>query len=155
MKFKQYQFLKKNLFTTDAMGNIVERYPDIDLSTVNSLVLAYVGDAYFHLEIRTRLLHFNFQQVRVLNDVSMDFVSATKQARVAEILLDTCFNEQEKTLFKRAKNTQSHAPRVASVIDYHLSTGLEAVIGFLYLDKQRERLDELCDKAFQILINLR
>ena len=77
----------------------------------------------------------------------MKLVSATLQAQAYKAIKDD-LTEDEAYVFKRGKNAKSHAPRVASVHDYHISTGFEAVLGYLYLNKDFTRLDELCEKSF-------
>lgn len=147
MKFKQYQYLKQHLFEFDAEDRLKNRYENTPPRQLNPLVLAYVGDAYFHLYIRTRLLNFEQSRVHLLNDFSMQIVSATLQAQ-AYIAIKDELTEDEVYIFKRGKNAKSHAPRVASVQDYHTSTGFEAVLGYLYLSKDIDRVDYLCEKSF-------
>ena len=149
MKFQQYQNLKKNLFPFDEQNILNDRYKkeNINPRILNPLVLAYVGDAYYHLYVRTRLLNFEQSHVHLLNDFSMQIVSATFQVQAYEAIKDE-LTETEKYIFKRGKNAKSHAPRVASVHDYHISTGFEAVLGYLYLSNQQQRLDYLCEKSF-------
>lgn len=147
MKFKQYQYLKQHLFEFSAEDRLKNRYENTPPRQLNPLVLAYVGDAYFHLYIRTRLLNFEQSRVHLLNDFSMQMVSATLQAQ-AYIAIKDELTENEAYIFKRGKNAKSHAPRVASVQDYHTSTGFEAVLGYLYLNKDIDRVDYLCEKSF-------
>ncbi len=157
MKFNQYQYLKKHLFNFEANNHnsddseltLKNRYAcdDIQPQQVQPLVLAYVGDAYYHLYVRTRLLNFEQNHVQLLNDFSMQIVSATWQARAYEAICSD-LTEDEAYIFKRGKNAKSHAPRVASVHDYHISTGFEAILGYLYLKKDIERLDYICEKSF-------
>ena len=152
MDFKHYQLLKKNMFQP-IEEEIKLRYPDVEAKNLNPLILAYVGDAYFHLYVRTNLLKYEQSHVRLLNDVSMLFVSATWQAK-AYATFEAQLTEEEKSIFKRGKNTKSHAPRVASVHDYHISTGIEAVLGYLYLNKELTRLDELCELSFRAMMKM-
>ena len=149
MKFQQYQNLKKNLFPFDEQNVLNDRYKkeDINPRQLNPLVLAYVGDAYYHLYIRTRLLNFEQAHVHLLNDFSMQIVSATFQVQAYEAIKDE-LTETESYIFKRGKNAKSHAPRVASVHDYHISTGFEAILGYLYLNNEQNRLDFLCERSF-------
>ena len=70
MKFKQYQYLKQHLFEFTALDELKNRYEDIPTRNLSPLVLAYVGDAYYHLYIRTRLLNFEQSRVHLLNDFS-------------------------------------------------------------------------------------
>ena len=59
--------------------------------------------------------------------------------------------EEEQTIYRRARNTKSHAPRSASVADYHTSTGFEALLGSLYIREEKERLEEITEAAFQVI----
>ena len=149
MKFQQYQNLKKNLFPFNEQNVLNDRYKkeDINPRQLNPLVLAYVGDAYYHLYIRTRLLNFEQAHVHLLNDFSMQIVSATFQVQAYEAIKDE-LTETESYIFKRGKNAKSHAPRVASMHDYHISTGFEAILGYLYLNNEQNRLDFLCERSF-------
>lgn len=97
--------------------------------------------------IRTRLLNFEQAHVHLLNDFSMQIVSATFQVQAYEAIKDE-LTETESYIFKRGKNAKSHAPRVASVHDYHISTGFEAILGYLYLNNEQNRLDFLCERSF-------
>lgn len=74
MKFKQYQYLKQHLFEFTAPDELKNRYEDIPTRNLSPLVLAYVGDAYYHLYIRTRLLNFEQSRVHLLNDFSMKLI---------------------------------------------------------------------------------
>lgn len=150
MKFERFQQLVRMMFLPDASGNIRTRYEDVDAAQVHPLVLAYVGDAYFHLYVRMRLLSYEQAQVQALHAFSAQIVSALWQARayrgISEML-----TEEEQTIYRRARNTKSHAPRSASVADYHASTGFEALLGSLYIREEHERLEEITEAAFQII----
>ena len=69
------------MFLPDEAGNIRTRYEDVDAASVHPLVLAYVGDAYFHLYVRMRLLSYEQAQVQALHAFSAQIVSALWQAR--------------------------------------------------------------------------
>lgn len=153
MKFKQYQYLKKHLFEFSEDDALKNRYEDTPPRQLNPLVLAYIGDAYFHLYIRTRLLNFEQSRVHLLSDFSMQIVSATLQAQ-AYVAIKNELTEDEGYIFKRGKNAKSHPPRVASVQDYHTSTGFEAVLGYLYLNKDIDRVDYLCEKSFRAIVKI-
>lgn len=147
MNFKQYQYLCQHLFETDEAGQLKERYDELNPERLSPLVLAFLGDACFHQYIRLRLLHFEQNKVQVLNDFSAKFVSAVGQSTAYE-MIKADFSEQEADVFRRGFHAKSHAPRVASVHQYHQSTGFEAVLGYLYLRNEHERLNELSEKAF-------
>ena len=150
MKFERFQQLVRMMFLSDEAGNIRTRYENVDAENIHPLVLAYIGDAYFHLYVRLRLLSYEQAQVQALHAFSAQIVSALWQARayrgISEML-----TEEEQTIYRRARNTKSHAPRSASVADYHTSTGFEALLGSLYIREEKERLEEITEAAFQVI----
>ena len=150
MKFERFQQLVRMMFLPDETGNIRTRYENVDASNVHPLVLAYIGDAYFHLYVRMRLLSYEQTQVQALHSFSAQIVSAAWQAR-AYRGISPMLTEEEQTIYRRARNTKSHAPRSASVADYHTSTGFEALLGSLYIREEHERLEEIAEAAFQII----
>ena len=150
MKFERFQQLVRMMFLPDEAGNIRTRYENIDAANIHPLVLAYIGDAYFHLYVRMRLLSYEQTQVQALHAFSAQIVSALWQARAYRGISDM-LTEEEQTIYRRARNTKSHAPRSASVADYHASTGFEALLGSLYIQEKDERLAEIAEAAFQII----
>jgi len=150
MKFERFQQLVRMMFTPDAAGNIVTRYEKIDAQDVHPLVLAYVGDAYFHLYVRMRLLSYEQAKVQILDTFSAQIVSAVWQAK-AYRGIEPILTEEERAIYRRARNTKSHAPRSATVAEYHTSTGFEALLGSLYMRGETERLEEISEAAFQII----
>ena len=117
----------------------------IDTRELSPLVTAYVGDAYFHLYVRTRLLKIT-HKIDKLHDLSAKIVSASFQSDAYK-KIEKYLTDEEKDIFRRGRNAKSHAPRVATVQEYHASTGFEALLGELYLKKNFARLDEICELA--------
>lgn len=122
-----------------------------EIKTLSPLVTAYIGDAYFHLYVRTRLLTVT-RRINKLHDLSAEIVSATAQAD-AYSKIESQLTDVEREIFKRGRNAKSHAPRSATVAEYHASTGFESLLGELYLKKNFERLNEICDMAFNAVAN--
>ena len=118
----------------------------IDTRELSPLVTAYIGDAYFHLYVRTRLLQ-KTKKIDKLHDLSAEIVSATFQADAYK-KIEKYLTDDEKDIFRRGRNAKSHAPRVATVAEYHASTGFEALLGELFLNKKFARLDEICELVF-------
>ena len=116
------------------------------IKTLSPLILAHIGDAYFHLYIRTRLLQVTHNITR-LHDLSAEIVSAPAQAKLYSEI-ENLLTDDEQDIFRRGRNAKSHAPRRATVAEYHASTGFEALLGELYLKKNFTRLDEICELAF-------
>ena len=153
MKFESFQRLVAMMFEADDEGHLKERHgelTDYDIRQMNSLVLAYVGDAYFHLFVRTRLLSFDQSNVRALHAFSAQIVSAVWQHK-AYLAIEPMLFEDEKAIYRRARNAKSHAPRSATVAEYHSSTGFEALLGSLYLRHETARLEELAEASFQAI----
>jgi ribonuclease-3 family protein len=112
-----------------------------DWSQLPSRSLAYVGDAVYELHIRERGLLAS-GKVHQLHQATIAKVSAEGQARVAQWLYEK-LTEEEQAVFRRARNTKSAVPRRASVQHYRLSTAFEALIGYLHLKRETERLNEI------------
>ena len=121
-------------------------FPVDEIKTLSPLVLAHIGDAYFHLYIRTRLLDVTHNITR-LHDLSAEIVSAPAQAKIYSNI-ENFLTDGERDIFRRGRNAKSHAPRRATVAQYHASTGFEALLGELFLRKNLTRLNEICELAF-------
>ena len=110
---------------------------------LSSIVLAFVGDAVYSLFVRERLAFENDSKTGELNKLSSQIVCAKSQARRIDELMPI-LTEEEIAIFKRARNTKKGAKaKNASVVEYNKSTGFEAVIGFLYITGEYERLNYL------------
>ena len=150
MKFERFKFLVESMFVPGSDGGVQQRYEEIDAKSLNPLVLAYIGDAYFHLFVRTRLLNYEQSKVQILHQFGAQIVSAVWQATAYQ-QMEGMLTEAEKAVFRRGRNAKSHAPRSASVAQYHASTGFEALLGTLYLNENHERLQQLAEAAFKII----
>lgn len=150
MEFKRYQKLAAMMFEPDGEGGVGERHEEINARAISPLILAYVGDAYFHLFVRTRLLSFEQGNIHVISEYGARIVSAVWQARAYKAI-EGELTEEERAVFKRGRNAKSHAPRSATVAEYHASTGFEALLGTLYLEKKEERLREVAELAFKYI----
>ena len=117
----------------------------MDIRCINSLVLAYLGDALYEEKIREYLIGKGINKVNDLQKESVNYVSAKKQAYFLDKLIaDSFFTDQELMIVKRARNSKSHTnPKGCSVIEYKKATGLEAVIGYYKLINDEKRIDLL------------
>ena len=128
-------------------------FPDAEeIKTLSPLVSAYIGDAYFHLYVRTRLLKTS-HNIKKLHELSAEIVSAVNQARAYK-LIEENLTDEEKNYFRRGRNAKTHAPRSSTVAEYHASTGFETLLGELFLRKNFSRLDEICEMAFNVTLNV-
>lgn len=126
----------------DLMGLGEKVLSPIELMRLPPLVLAYVGDAVFELWIRLRLVQSGYRRMCSLHRQAVHRVNAGSQARLLK-LWAPILSEQEAEIVRRGRNTKSTVPRGTTVTNYRLSTGLEALVGFLYLAGEQERLREL------------
>ena len=116
---------------------------------MNPLVLAFIGDSVQTLYVRTRLALSSAAKAGALHLQASAVVKATAQARNAEELLPV-FSEEEESIYRRARNNHSaHRAKNANETDYHKASGLEAVIGYLYLTGKDERLEYILDACFK------
>ena len=114
---------------------------------INPIVLAFVGDAVYSLFVRERLTFFSDCKTGHLNKLATSQVKATAQAEMVKEILPL-FNEQELAIFKRARNAKKTTrAKSASIADYNMSTGLEAVLGFLYITGDYDRLNYILNKG--------
>ncbi len=124
-----------------------------DAQQLSPLVLAYIGDAYYEMVVRTYVVSEGNMQVEKLHKKVTGIVKASSQAAIARYYIDTDeFTDDELAVFKRGRNSKSHTmPKNAEPADYRRATGLEAVIGYLYLEGQDKRASELILKGIEYL----
>lgn len=123
-----------------------EKISDAAARMKNPLVLAYIGDTIYDLFVRTSVVKNSDAKVRLLNKKVCDMVNARAQAAVADRLLSS-FSEEEADIYRRGRNAKcGSVPKNMSTFDYHKATGLEAVVGYLFLTGRQERLQELFDQ---------
>ena len=117
----------------------------MNLLEVNVLVLAYMGDTIYEDYIRKYLINKGIGNVNDLQTEALKYVSAINQAKfLTEMIDNDKLSEKELNIVKRARNykTTSH-PKSCDIITYKYATGLEALIGYLYLDNNIERVNEI------------
>ncbi len=114
-----------------------------EINSYSPLVLAYVGDCVYELIVRTLLVGQSNCPVRKLHKKATVYVKAKAQADMIMAVQEE-LTEEEQDVYRRGKNAKSHTvPKNASLGDYRKATGMEAVIGYLYLKKDVERALEL------------
>ena len=124
------------------MGESIKT-PVTDPSQYSPLVLAYLGDAVYELIVRERVLAEGNRQVNKLHKESTKYVNAAAQAELIMRIEDK-LTDEEKAIYKRGRNANAHAaPKNQDVIAYRKSTGFEALIGWLYLRNDMDRIMEL------------
>ena len=104
------------------------------------LVLAYMGDAVYELYVRKMLVLKANTQVDKLHKSAVQIVKAEAQCEAFR-KIESVLTEKEMAIFKRGRNTKSSVPKHSSVAEYRTATGLEALIGYIYLTGDTNRLD--------------
>lgn len=113
---------------------------EVDVRAYSPLTLAYIGDAVFDIIIRTVVVGRCNRTANALHKMTSSFVKAPTQAAMAEALLDI-LTEEETAVYKRGRNAKSYTTaKNASVGDYRKATGLEALVGYLYLTDHLDRI---------------
>lgn len=106
------------------------------------LTLAYIGDAVYELFVRTYLIKDANFPVNRLHKEAIHLVNAKAQSDLFQKIKDN-LSEEEMQIYKRGRNTNSHPPKNADMVDYKSATGIEALIGYLYLMGNADRIAEL------------
>ena len=127
----------------------IERNKKIeDVKMLSPLVWAYIGDSEYELFIRTNLLNNSNAKPHKLHIESIKYVKAGAQANILKKIEDK-LSDEEKDIVRRGRNTQNHhIAKNSTVADYSYSTGFEALIGYLYLMKRDDRLEEILKYCF-------
>ena len=106
---------------------------EVDMKAYSPLTLAYIGDAAYELVIRTMVVEKGNRQASQLHRLTTSYVKAQAQAAMIEAL-EPELTEEELAIYKRGRNAKSYtSAKNASILDYRKATGLEALIGYLYL----------------------
>ncbi len=117
---------------------------------VNSLVLAYLGDTVYENYVRFYLIKQGINHVKNLQEESLKYVSAKSQSKILrELINEHIFTTEELEIIKRGRNTKTNShPKNTDIITYKEATALETLIGYLKLEKNDERIEEIMNKIF-------
>ena len=120
-----------------------------DLRLYSPLVLAYIGDAVYEVHIRKHLLQAGNQPVEKLHKAATRFVKASAQAAAAEYLHPQ-WTEEEQDIYRRGRNAKSGSvAKSGTVAEYRVATGFEALMGYLYLSGNIDRILELVERGIK------
>ncbi len=118
----------------------------------NTTSLAFLGDAAYELFVREKVLDLKKTKPQDMSRAAVRYVRAPAQALAAKKLLEGSLSDEETKVLKRGRNnTRTATPRGATPTEYKLATGLETLIGHLYITGQNERLKEICSLAMAII----
>ena len=112
---------------------------------MNTTALAYIGDAVYEVYIRKHVLSKGSVHVDVLHQKSVEYVRADGQAAALKRIFDR-LTPDEQALVKRARNHKSSSrPKSTDPVTYKWATAMEALVGYLYIENQSQRLDEIME----------
>ena len=121
----------------------------IDLKQISTAALAYLGDSVWELSVRRMLVEKGISDSATLNREALCYVTAKSQAAAVKRILEA-LSEQEDAIYKRGRNIgHTNVPKRATVMEYRMATGLEALFGYLFLEGRSERIEELFALAFE------
>lgn len=122
-----------------------------DVRLINGIALAFDGDAIYSVYVRQHLILQGMTKPNRLHHVATHYVSAKAQAQLVQALLEQeMLSEEEVAIYKRGRNAHSHTKaKNTDVVTYKMSTGFEALLGYLHLTGQIERLEELIHWCIQ------
>ncbi|MFZ5966815.1 MAG: Mini-ribonuclease 3 [Bacillota bacterium] len=129
----------------------VPRKSEEEIQFTSPLVYAYLGDAIYEVYVRTYITCRYGGSVNDLHKIATRFVKASAQARIVRGL-ENELSTEEWNLLKRGRNQKSGSvPKNANISDYKYATGFEALIGYLYLMGQSERMEQIILRAIDII----
>ena len=117
----------------------------MNVDNSNVLALAYLGDAIYEERVREYLIRSGISLVDDLQKETIRYVSAKNQARIISYLINTKYlTDREINIVKRGRNYKKNRhPRHTDIITYKLSTGFETLVGYLYLNNEKKRVEEI------------
>lgn len=122
---------------------------EIDAKQYSPLTLAFIGDAIYDMVVRTIIVEQANAPVNKLHKKVSSIVKASAQMELLH-RIKSDFTEEEERIYKRGRNAKSFtAAKNASIGDYRVATGLEALMGYLYLTNQMERIIFLMKKGLE------
>ena len=127
-------------------------------SELNIAALAFIGDAVYEVYVRKHVMETGAAHSDVLHKMAVEYVSAEGQAKVIKALMEEELTEEEVALVKRARNHKASnskktraSHRGGNIITDKYATAFEALVGDLYLKEDKDRLDYLVNRSFDII----
>ena len=116
---------------------------------INVIELAYLGDAYYELLVRNYLIKSGIRKVDNLQKESIQYVSAKSQSEILKKIIDN-LSEEELDIVHRARNyKRATHPKNTDILTYKHSTAFEALIGYLYINGKKDRIDKLLETIWR------
>lgn len=124
-----------------------------EIMQMNTSALAYLGDAVYEVMIRKYVLAGMPGDAGKAHKLAVRYVSANGQSKAARaMMVDGFLTDEEERLLKRARNHRTMSkPANADPKDYKVATGFEALVGYLHLSGDEERLEQIVNEAIKII----
>lgn len=124
---------------------------DIDISALNGSDLAYIGDAYLDLYIRMYLIKKGYRRPNDLHKLAIKYVSTESHNKIIKNIYDK-LSDNEVDAFKKGRNyNYHHKAKTSKLSEYLVSSGYEAIIGYLFLKKEYERLEYILSLSIKTI----
>mgnify|MGYP000879239160 CR=1 FL=1 len=122
-----------------------------DIAYMNTTVLAFLGDSVYETRVRKHVIDKGQVNADLLHKAAVRFVRADAQAYALKVMMDE-LTEEEQNLVKRARNKKiSTKPKNADPVIYKWATAFEALVGFLYLSEDIERMEDRISRAIALI----
>ena len=119
---------------------------------INTTALAFLGDAVYEVYVRNHLMENGDQNADRLHKRAIRYVCAAGQDKAVRVLMDEFLTDEEIALVKRARNRKTATKaRSADAVTYKMATAFEALLGYLHLSGETERLEAIVEEAFRII----
>ncbi len=123
-----------------------DSWDEAALLEASPLVLAYIGDAVFELLVRIHIVSSGPRRMKDIHLDTVEMVKSQSQAKIIREIMDE-LNQDEQDIVRRGRNTRTNPPKNANMQEYRMSTGFEALLGYLYLKGDEERLIYLVNRS--------
>lgn len=122
-----------------------------DIKNYTGIVLAYIGDAVYELEVRKALIEKGYYRGNRLHKEAIRRVNAPMQSKLILSILDE-LTPEEADAFRRGRNTKpKYIPKQSNITEYTNATGLESLMGYLYLKEEKDRIREIINRLEDLL----
>lgn len=130
----------------------IKNFTNVEARMLNPLQLALIGDGVYEVFIRNYILAENEAlSANKIHVKAIGYVKAKSQSKIMHEI-EGLLTEDEEAVFKRGRNAKSATvPKNADVRDYRMATGFEALVGYLYLTNNKERLEFVLNKSIEII----
>ena len=143
--------MEKSIISLEDSLDTVFGLSSKDWKLYSPLTLAYLGDAVYEMVIRTICVKRTNMQTQKLHRKVTGYVSAKAQAKMMDALIGE-LTEEEESIYRRGRNSKPYTKaKNASMEEYLKATVFEALVGYLYLQKEYERMNALIAHGIEAL----